>query len=113
SADGHWLAYLRQESGQVAVHVRDRRSGADTLAVAAGVLSGPYPPGLSPDAGSVVLGAAGGPGLEPDPARCPGQQPQATLLGGSTALAHGLPEELWRVGPDGSGLTRLTNLCLD
>jgi Tol biopolymer transport system component len=113
SADGRWLAYLRNDAGGVAIYRRELASGADSLVVPSGSVSGIITPSPSPDGALVVFGAAGGPGLTPSMERCPNLAPQAHLLAPAPALAHGLPEELWRVGGDGGGLRRVTNLCLD
>jgi Tol biopolymer transport system component len=113
SADGRWLAYLRPDAGGAAIYRHDLANGTDSLVVAGGTVSGIITPSPSPDGALIVFGAAGGPGLTPSMERCPSLAPQAHLLVPAPALAHGLPEELWRVAGDGSGLRRVTNLCLD
>jgi Tol biopolymer transport system component len=113
SADGRWLAYLREGAEGVAMHRRDLTTGSDAVALPGGAVTGMVTPALSPDGTLIVFGAAGGPGLTPSMERCPSFAPQARLLAPAPALAHGLPEELWRVAGDGSGLRRVTNLCLD
>jgi len=113
SRDGRRLSYLRQSGSEVAIRLRELASGDERVVLPPGTVSGIIVPALSPDGSALVFGAAGGPGLAPAPGRCPGLAPQARGLEAGVALAHGLPEELWRVNTDGTGLTRLTNLCLD
>ncbi len=113
SQDGTTLAFLRQETGGISIWARDLASGAESQVLEAGIVSGIGVPSLSPDAATIVFGASGGPGLAPDPLRCGNRPVASSWLTVPSAAAHGLPEELWRVSRDGSGLTRITSLCLD
>jgi Tol biopolymer transport system component len=84
-------------------------------------------PRVSPDGKTIAIGASGEPSLSPGPNGCGGQPaavPKASgdvspmlllaeWLGPATALAHGLPWDIWTMGIDGSGLVRVAELKED
>jgi Tol biopolymer transport system component len=65
----------------------------------------------APD-GAWIAFSAGGSAFDAG-GRCLSTTPLGLLIGPGVAQAHSIPKEAWRVGRDGSGLTRLTSLCLD
>ncbi len=113
SRDGRLLAYLRRDAAGESIHLRALQGGPDVVVVPAGVVQGIVALALSPDGTTILFAATAGPGLQPGAGPCNPIGWSGGLLSVPTALAHGLPQELWRVAADGSGLTRLTSYCLD
>lgn len=114
SDDGRFLVYLRFEGVGISIRRRSLETGLESEVLPAGIIAGIYLPSLSPDGATIAFAANRGTNAAPDTGPCEFlDQPQGRLLDAPRARAHGLPKEVWRIGSDGQGLTRLTNYCLD
>ncbi|HEY3107440.1 MAG TPA: CopD family protein, partial [Chloroflexota bacterium] len=109
SPDGRWLAYvLRDGQGLRPALLAESLDGAGTRTlVPAGTFDDLLAPRYSPDGAFLAFGAASSALAPATPASA------LRRLVAPVAEAHGIPWDLWRVGADGQGLERLTDLNED
>jgi Tol biopolymer transport system component len=123
--DGRTLAFVRRDTAGDALLVLD--GAAVRTLVPAGRFASLAHPRFAPDGATIAFAAsttetAGAPAAAASVAADAASGPPpltllarvaASLLRPATALAHGLPWDVWTVRPDGSDLRRLTELRED